>query len=140
MYVPEGVECFTERGSYLVSIKLFQAVDNSRFVHVTLGSTCITCFLSYNHCLLWINLIMKASEGQAPLLAFVIYLSILLLCLLGSTAFKVFHPVLFENCVNILKQWNMSGKNKFSSGSKLWIKYLLVDGNPRNPWTLILHK
>ncbi|XP_078330914.1 condensin-2 complex subunit D3-L-like isoform X1 [Crassostrea virginica] len=35
-----------------------------------------------------------------------------LLTIPGSTAFKVFHPVLFENCVNILKQWNMSGAGK----------------------------
>lgn len=35
-----------------------------------------------------------------------------LLTIPGSTAFKVFHPVLFENCVNILKQWNTSGAGK----------------------------
>ncbi|XP_052706272.1 condensin-2 complex subunit D3-like isoform X1 [Crassostrea angulata] len=35
-----------------------------------------------------------------------------LLTIPESTAFKVFHPVLFENCVNIFKQWKRSGEGK----------------------------
>lgn len=38
------------------------------------------------------------------------HFEVLMWTVLGSTVFKVFHPVLFENCVNILKQWNPSGK------------------------------
>ncbi|XP_055997299.1 condensin-2 complex subunit D3-like isoform X2 [Ostrea edulis] len=39
-----------------------------------------------------------------------------LLTIPGSAAFKVFHPVLFEKCVDILKQWNLNvpGKRKKS--------------------------